>query len=237
MQLKATIFLLSFAWSLSGQTQHYSHSTVWMHGGVTAPLSKSKNWETNIDYIHRLQNEIGSKNPLAHASLAQLRFWENYKHGNWLFQICPFSYIKSTTYLGKLSDYNIKPNTEYRFAASAEVKQTFGKLTLKERGQYEYRLLKTLNYDRTARARARFFAQYAVTEKTKFTFYEEYWFNVPPNKLPNQFDQNWILLTVGRQLTKKFGMDIGYRRNLKERSSLTEFDDDNGLEVAANLKF
>jgi hypothetical protein len=235
MRLKTTIFLLGLTLSLSGQAQHYMHSTFWMHGIVTAPLSKK--WDTNVDYIHRLQNDIGSQNPFTHASLAQLRFWENYKYKNWLFQLNPFSYIVSSQYLGKLSDYNVKPNLEYRFAVSAEVKQTAGKWTFKERGQYEYRVLRSLNYGGTARARARFLAQYVITDKTKCSFSEEYWFNVPPRKVPNVFDQNWILVNVSQQVSKKLAIELGYRRNIRERNTLKEFDEENGLEVAANLKF
>ena len=235
MRLKTTIFLLSFTLSLSGQAQYYMHSTFWMHGIVT--VSFNKKWETNADYIHRLQNELGKKNPLAHASLAQLRFWQNYRTGNWLFQINPFSYIVSSAFLGKWSDYNIPKNIEYRFAASAEMKQTVGKWTFKERGQYEYRFLKSLNYKATARARVRGVIQYAFTNKTRCSFSEEYWFNVPPRKVPNRFDQNWIMVNISQQVSKKLALELGYRHNVRERITLTEFDEENGIEIAGNLKF
>ncbi len=235
MRLKTTLFLYLLSFSLSGQSQHYNHSTIWMRFVVTAPLSK--NWDFFGDYIHRQQNNVGEKNPLAHESFEQLRFWANYKHNKWLFQVNPFSFIHSVPLLGKLSDYNAQPNIEYRFAASAELKQTVGKWTFKERGQYEYRVLKSLNYDGTARARARFFAQYALAKNTKFTFFEEYWFNVPPRKVPNRFDQNWTYLGVSQQITKVTSLELGYRRNLRERNSLTEFDDENALDVAVSLKF
>ena len=131
MQLKITFFLLVISDALFGQTQHYNHTTFWLRGIVTAPLSKK--WDFYADYIHRQQNDLGSKNPFPEPSLRQLRLWLYYKKDNFTFQINPFSYVKSFQSLGKLPDYNVPPNLEYRFAVAGEWKQTVGKFTFKER--------------------------------------------------------------------------------------------------------
>ena len=235
MKLKLILYFMGFVLPLFGQTVHYQHTTFWMRCVLTAPLSKK--WDFYTDYIHRQQNDLGAKSPFPEPSLRQLRLWLYYKKGDFTFQINPFSYVKSFQSLGKLSDYNVPPNLEYRFAVAGEWKQTAGKFTFKERGQYEYRLLKFFNYAAVYRGRLRGLVQYAFTDKTKLSLSEEYWYNLPPRKVHNKFDQNWLLLNVSQQLTKTFALEFGYRYSTKERNSLTEFDYDNGIDIAANFKF
>ena len=232
---RTTFFLIFSMLTLTVHAQHYQHKTFWTRGLVTAPLSKK--WDFFGEYIHRQQNEIGSNNPFSHASFQEVRLWGYYKYKNWVFQVNPYTFIHSVPFLGKPADYNANPNFEHRVAVGAEVKQVVGKFTFKERFQYEYRFLKSLNYVGTARARLKGSVEYDLAKNTKLRLSEEYWFNVPPRNVPNRFDQNWISLNVAQQITPHFTLEFGYRRNQRERNTLTEFDEENGLDVCFNLKF
>ena len=235
LRLKTTLLLVGFAGALFGQTQHYTHTTFWYRGLVAVPLSK--NWDFYGEYIHRQQNEIGSSNPFTHESFEEVRLWLHLKKGNWTVQFNPISYIHSVPFLGKLADYTANPNQEWRAAASLELKQNVAKWTFKERAQYEFRFPKSLDYALTTRFRLKGLAQIAISDKTKLTLSDELWLNMPPNQAANHFDQNWIYVGMSQQVCKVLSLELGYRRNLKERSSTTEFDDENGIDLTTAFRF
>ena len=122
LRLKTTLIFLVFALPIFGQNQFYKHYTFWYRGLFTVPLSK--NWDFYSEYQHKQQSEVGSLNLFSHRYLDQIRLWSYHKTGNCTIQFNPFTCISTTPFLGKMADYNLKPNLEFRFAAGAEWKQT-----------------------------------------------------------------------------------------------------------------
>lgn len=218
------------------KAQHYDHTTFW--GKIIANTPLSTKWDFQFEYVHRSQNDyhISKVNPFSKESLEELRAWFYYKRNNFTVQFNPLTYIYSRLLLGKEADYLVKPNIEWRTTIGLDVKQNVSKLTFKERVQYDYRLMKILNYKPTGRVRLRGTIQYAVTDKTKLQCFSEIFVNAPPHKLKNDFDQNWALIGIVHQLTPKVAFDIGYMRNHKKRPNGIEFDEENAVSLGLNFR-
>ena len=218
------------------KAQHYNHTTFW--GKIIANTPLSKKWDFQFEYVHRSQNDyhISKWNPLSKESLEEIRVWFYYKKNNFTIQFNPVTYIYSKILLGKEADYFLKPNIEWRSTVGFVLKQNVSKLIFQERIQYDYRWMKILNYKPTGRVRLRGTVQYVLTPKTKLQCYEEVFFNAPPHKLKNNFDQNWALIGITHQLTPKFAFDIGYMRNHRKRPNGIEFDEENAVNIGLNFR-
>lgn len=217
--------------------QHYQHNTFWFRAAVLTAINKQ--WDFSGDYVHRQQNDarISKINPFQRESLDELRLWAILKKKYVSFLFNPVTYMYSKPLLGKAADYEAAANYEIRFAVGAEARQTRSKWNFRERAQYEYRIQKSDNYRASGRIRLRNTLQYALSAKNSLAFFNEVFLNTGPNPKPNFFDQTWNMLSFGRQLTSKMKLDVGIMRNLRERRSLTEFDDENALNLAFTFKF
>ena len=216
--------------------QHYQHTTFWARLVVTKPLSKK--WDFQFEYLHRSQNNFLQSmwNPFAHEALEEPRIWFNFNEKHYTVLLNPITYFYSEPNLGKEADFNVKPNHIWQAVVALEMKQNIKKWTIKERIMYEYRWIESLNYVPVGRIRLRGLLQYQVNEKIKLQAYNDIFFNAPPHKLEGLFDQNWFSFGISRQLNRKLTLDMAYMRNHRERSNHTEFDEENALSFALNIK-
>ncbi len=191
-----------------------------------------------FEYLHRSQNNPRESlwNPFTHKSIEEPRLWFYFKQKHYTVSLNPITYFYNEALLGKEADFNIKPNNIWQAVVAVETNQPIKKWTIKERVTYEYRFLQSLNYVPIGRLRFRAFVQYQLTNKTRLLTYSDNFFNVPPHKLHNNFDQSWNLIGFSHQFTHKFALDLGYMRNHKQRPNRTEFDEENGLSMAVNIK-
>ncbi len=218
------------------QAQHYQHTTFWAKLTVTHPLSK--NWDFQFEYLHRSQNNFRESlwNPFTHAALEEPRIWFNFKQKHYTIFLNPITFFYSYPTLGKEADFNAKPNQIWQTVVALELNQNIKKWTIKERIVYEGRWLQSLDYTLIGRVRFRGLVQYQLNEKTKFQIYDDVFFNAPPHKLKNNFDQNWTSFGISQKINRKIALDMAYMRNHKVRANQTEFDEENGFSLALNIK-
>jgi hypothetical protein len=238
MRLKHSLFsLLAVAFSsISVYAQHYEHATLWGRLTLTTPLSKKV--DIQFEYLHRSQNNFHESrwNPLNNEISEQPRLWLFFKQKNYTFQLSPLSFLYSEPLLGKEADFKAPKNIEWRSVVGVETQQTEKKWTFKERVQYEARWLKTANFVVTGRIRMRGTLQYQVTPKTKLQMYDDVFFNMPPHKLTQNFDQNWFLVGIMRKINDHVNFDLGIMRNYKKRPNGTEFDHETGINTGFSFR-
>jgi hypothetical protein len=238
MRLTVSLFF-SFLFAFMAQVvqaQHYEHATFWAKTTIAAPLSK--NWEVQLEYVHRQQNNFRESrwNPFNHESLEEPRLWFHFKQPTYTLQLNPITYIYSEPLLGTEADFKIKHNEEWRSVVGLEVFQNVGKWTFKERIQYEYRWQKFLHYVPTGRIRLKATVQYQVTSKTKVQVYNEVFLNTPPHKLANNFDQDWFLVGINHKINDRVNFDIGIMRNYRKRITVVEYDHETAINCGANFR-
>lgn len=228
-------FLLVFLTNKS-TAQHYEHATLWAKTTVTAPLSKT--WDVQFEYVHRSQNNprVNLWNPLNHESFEEPRLWFFFKQKNYTVQLNPITYFYSEALLGKEADFDVKPNNIWQSVVGLEVRQERSKWTIKERAQYEYRCLQSLNFVPIGRLRLRATVQYQLTPKTKLQLFSELFLNTPPNKLTNNFDQNWALIGVVHKINDRVNFDLGIMRNYRKRANGIEFDHETAINGGVNFR-
>jgi hypothetical protein len=216
--------------------QHYEHTTLWAKTTITTPLSK--NWDFQFEYVHRSQNNFRESrwNPLSHEALEEPRLWFYFKQPKYTVQFNPISYLYSEAFLGKESDFNIPANHIWQSVVGLEVRQELKKWTIKERCQYEYRWLKSLNYVPVGRFRIRGTIQYQATTKTKFQVYDDIFLSAPPHKLKNNFDQNWLAMGIIHQVNSHINFEVSIMRNYRQRPNGLEFDHELALNGGVNFR-
>lgn len=226
---------LSFV-SQTMQAQHYMHATFWGRLSVTVPLSKQ--WEMQVEYWYRTQSDLEHPrwNLFSRQWSQQPRIWLNYRQKNYSIVSYPFSYVYSTPFIGKMTDYNLLPNHTFSSAAGIEGQQKVKKWTFRERAMYECRISKLQNFKPAGRSRFRAMTQYQVTPKWRLTASNEVFFSMPPNKPVHIFDQNWASFSTAFQLNPKYTLDLGYMRNHRERPNGIEFDEENTLTFGLNVR-
>ncbi len=238
MRLKYTLFflfLLSF-FVENAIAQHYEHTTLWAKTTITTPLSK--NWDAQFEYVHRSQNNfrVNMWNPLNHESFEEPRLWFYFKQKNYTIQLNPITYFYSEALLGKEADFDTAPNNIWQSVVGLEVRQTASKWLFKERFQYEYRWLQSLNYVPIGRLRLRGTVQYQALKHTKLQVFNEVFLSAPPHKLANNFDQNWFAVGVIHQITDRINVDLSLMRNYRQRANGLEFDHETGLNGGVNFR-
>jgi Protein of unknown function (DUF2490) len=216
--------------------QHYEHTTLWAKTTITTPLSKK--WDVQFEYIHRSQNNprVNLWNPLNHESFEEPRLWFFFKQKNYTIQLNPLTFFYSERLLGKEADFDVPSNQIWQAVVGLEVRQNKKKWAFKERFQYEYRFLKSLNYVPIGRLRLRGTVQYQVTPKTKLQVIDEVFLSMPPNKLTNNFDQNWFIVGFVHQFNDHINADFGIMRNYIKRANGIEFDHETAINGGVNFR-
>jgi hypothetical protein len=236
--LYTSILTLCFTAFLTTTTtaQHYEHTTFWGRIMVATPLSKK--WDLQLEYTHRSQNNYRESmwNPFAHETMEQSRLWINYKQKGYTVLLNPISFGYSFPLLGKEADFNAKPNIVWQSVVGIEGIKAINQWILKGRAIYEFRAPKSLDYLVVGRVRFRALVQYKVTPKTKLMAYSDNFFNVPPHKLTNNFDQSWNFLGFSHTFTPKFTLDLGVMRNHRQRANGFEFDEEKALNCMMNFR-
>jgi hypothetical protein len=238
MSIKTTlIVLMTLVFSTQKSiAQNYEHTTLWAKMTVTAPLDK--HWEVQFEYVHRSQNNprVNLWNPLNHEGFEEPRLWFYFKQKNYTILLNPITYFYSEALLGKEADFDVKPNNIWQSVVGLEVRQEMRKWTIKERFQYEYRWLQSLNYVPVGRIRLRGTVQYQVTPKTKLQAYDDLFLNTFPNKLTNNFDQNWTAIGIVHKINDRVSFDLSLMRNYRKRANGVEFDYETGINGGVNFR-
>jgi hypothetical protein len=238
MRSKYTLIGLIVLFSSIEKTtaQHYEHTTLWAKTTITAPLSKK--WDVQFEYVHRSQNNFRESrwNPLNHESFEEPRLWFYFKQKNYTIQLNPLTYFYSEALLGKEADFDIPVNHIWQSVVGLDVRQDIKKWTFKERAQYEYRWLKSLNYLPIGRLRTRTTVQYQITTKTKLQIFDELFLNTAPHKLKKTFDQNWFVVGVIHQINSHINFDLGIMRNYRQRQNGIEFDHETAINGGVNFR-
>jgi Protein of unknown function (DUF2490) len=238
MSIKSTLIVLMTVFFSTHESvaQDYAHTTFWAKTSLTTALTKR--WDVQFEYVHRSQNNprVNLWNPLNHESFEEPRLWFYFKQKNYTIQLNPITYFYSEALLGKEADFNIKPNNIWQSVVGLEVRQEVKKWLIKERFQYEYRWLQSLNYVPIGRLRLRGTVQYQLTPKTKIQALTELFLNAPPNKLTNNFDQNWSLVGVVHKINEHVNFEVGIMRNYRKRANGTEFDHETGINCGVNFR-
>ena len=215
-----------------GQAQNYVHFTSWNKIAIGKEFSEA--FELSGEFNYKRQNNYHSnlESPLANAYSEDLKLWLNFKKNDWMLVVSPFTHLYNMPLLGKESDFSAKGAEEWRFALGLEYRPSFEKWGYKLRATYEYRLLESHQYSPTGRLRLRVGANYNFTEKTRLVLQNDLFFNTSPSPATNFYDNDWASIGINHAFSDHLNMELGYLRATKERSTQTEFDLENAINLA-----
>jgi hypothetical protein len=146
-------------------------------------------------------------------------------------------YIQSYQLLGKESDFIIAPNQEYRSNVYVEQWKDFGKLNLRLRLSYELRFLRSLDYTPVGRFRPRVVARYPIAKNLLVIAHNDFMLGALPNTPSPIYGINQAYFGLNKRFNKQIDFEIGYFNNFRKRSSLVEFDNENVINMALQVKF
>lgn len=205
-------------------SQHYFHTGFWTRVALTAKLTPKLNLMGEVGM--RRQNNLHHLSPIENPQTRNGKFTLTYQFKHLNVILSPYENIYSYPLLGKDADLSVPRLHELRFSGGLEYIKAWAKSRLQVRSVYEYRKFDTSTRYRN---RTRLLSRFTLSPKTLMTLYDEVFLNLPPNRLPNAFNQNRLSCTFTHSITSSFDVEAGYVYVFTERFTLSEFDHTNGL--------
>lgn len=167
--------------------------------------------KTEIELIHRRQNEFESNNLFDKNLVHATRTWIYYKaNKDVVYGISPFAYFSNYKIIQKESDAVSKPTNEYRFTASLELQhQLAPKFYVVDRTAIEYRAFEG-STENTSRLRNRLAFRYDFNTNYNIAIGDEILINTTGTDALHIFDQNRIFTNFSYKLNSSVKLDIGY---------------------------
>jgi hypothetical protein len=167
--------------------------------------------KTEVELIHRRQNDFESNNPFDKNLMYATRTWIYYKpNKDVVYGISPFAYFSNYKIIQKESDAVAKPTNEYRFTASLELQYQLAKnFYVVDRTAIEYRAFEG-SIENTTRLRNRLAFRYDFNSNYNIAIGDEILINTTGTDALHIFDQNRIFTNFSYKLNSAVKLDIGY---------------------------
>ena len=167
--------------------------------------------KTEVELIHRRQNDFESNNPFDKNLMYATRTWIYYKpNKDVVYGISPFAYFSNYKIIQKESDAVAKPTNEYRFTASLELQYQLAKnFYVVDRTAIEYRAFEG-SIENTTRLRNRLAFRYDFNSNYNVAIGDEILINTTGTDALHIFDQNRIFTNFSYKLNSSVKLDIGY---------------------------
>lgn len=211
--------------------QQYFHTGFWTRLAVNAKPAPRLNLMGEVGI--RRQNNLHHLSPFENPQTSNVKFTLTYQFKHLNVILSPYETIYSYPLLGKDADVSVPRSHEFRFSGGLEYIKAWTKSKLQCRSVYEYRKFDTFTRYRN---RTRLLSRFTLSSKTQMTLYDEVFINLPPNRLPNAFNQNRLSCTFTHAITPHFDVEAGYVYVFTERFTLSEFDHTNGLVMYFTIK-
>lgn len=171
----------------------------------------NEKFKTEIELIHRRQNDFESNNLFDKNLVHATRTWIYYKpYKDVVYGISPFAYFSNYKIIQKASDAVAKPTNEYRFTASLELQhQLAPKFYVVDRTAIEYRAFEG-SIENTSRLRNRLAFRYDFNSNYNLAIGDEILINTTGTDALHIFDQNRIFTNFSYKLNSSVKLDIGY---------------------------
>lgn len=171
----------------------------------------NEKFKTEIELIHRRQNDFESNNLFDKNLVHATRTWIYYKpNKDVVYGISPFAYFLNYKIIQKESDAIAKPTNEYRFTASLELQyQLAPKFYVVDRTAIEYRAFEG-SIENTSRLRNRLAFRYDFNSNYNLAIGDEILINTTGTDALHIFDQNRIFTNFSYKLNSSVKLDIGY---------------------------
>jgi hypothetical protein len=168
-------------------------------------------FKTEIELIHRRQNDFESNNLFDKNLVYATRTWIYYKQNkDVVYGISPFAYFSNYKIIQKESDAVAKPTNEYRFTASLELQHQLAKnFYVVDRTAIEYRAFEG-SIENTTRLRNRLAFRYDFNSNYNVAIGDEILINTTGTDALHIFDQNRIFTNFSYKLNSALKLDIGY---------------------------
>lgn len=168
-------------------------------------------FKTEIELIHRRQNDFESNNLFDKNLVYATRTWIYYKQNkDVVYGISPFAYFSNYKIIQKESDAVAKPTKEYRFTASLELQHQLAKnFYVVDRTAIEYRAFEG-SIENTTRLRNRLAFRYDFNSNYNVAIGDEILINTTGTDALHIFDQNRIFTNFSYKLNSALKLDIGY---------------------------
>jgi hypothetical protein len=167
--------------------------------------------KTEIELIHRRQNDFESNNLFDKNLVHATRTWIYYKQNkDVVYGISPFAYFSNYKIIQKESDAVAKPTNEYRFTASLELQHQLAmNFYVVDRTAIEYRAFEG-SIENTTRLRNRLAFRYDFNSNNYIAIGDEILINTTGTDALYIFDQNRIFTNFSYKLNSAVKFDIGY---------------------------
>jgi len=171
----------------------------------------NEKFKTEIELIHRRQNDFESNNLFDKNLVHATRTWIYYKpNKDVVYGISPFAYFSNYKIIQKASDAVAKPTNEYRFTASLELQhQLAPKFYVVDRTAIEYRAFEGSS-ENTSRLRNRLTFRYDFNSNYNLAIGDEILINTTGTDALHIFDQNRIFTNFSFKLNSSVKLDLGY---------------------------
>ncbi len=196
---------LSIAQALPAQ----HHNNAWFRSTLGIPLDDK--FSADVEFQHRRQSGIESKNMLDNNLMFTFRNWVHYQHTpNLKFSVSPFAYFSNYRIIQEQGDQVAKPNSEIRFSIAQEFQhRTFGRIFLVNRNALEYRITKNLPNNIT-RFRTRLGGRYELAEHLRLTVFDEFFMNAAGTSSAHFSDHNRTGMNVEYNVLPNLKFEFGY---------------------------
>ena len=171
----------------------------------------NEKFKTEVELIHRRQNDFESNNLLDKNLVYATRTWIYYKQNkDVVYGLSPFAYFSNYKIIQKESDAVAKPTNEYRFTASLELQhQLANNFYVVDRTAIEYRAFEG-SIENTTRLRNRLAFRYDFNSKYNVAIGDEILVNTTGTDAQHIFDQNRIFTNFSYKLNSSVKLDLGY---------------------------
>jgi hypothetical protein len=171
----------------------------------------NERFKTEIELIHRRQNNFESNNLFDKNLVHATRTWIYFKQNkDVVYGISPFAYFSNYKIIQKKSDAVAKPTNEYRFTASLELQhQLATNFYVVDRTAIEYRAFEG-SIENTTRLRNRLAFRYDFNSNYYIAIGDEILINTTGTDALYIFDQNRIFTNFSYKLNSAVKFDIGY---------------------------
>ena len=171
----------------------------------------NERFKTEIELIHRRQNNFESNNLFDKNLVHATRTWIYFKQNkDVVYGISPFAYFSNYKIIQKKSDAVAKPTNEYRFTASLELQhQLATNFYVVDRTAIEYRAFEG-SIENTTRLRNRLAFRYDFNSKYNVAIGDEILVNTTGTDAQHIFDQNRIFTNFSYKLNSSVKLDLGY---------------------------
>lgn len=171
----------------------------------------NEKFKTEVELIHRRQNDFESNNLFDKNLVYATRTWIYYKQNkDVVYGLSPFAYFSNYKIIQKESDAVAKPTNEYRFTASLELQHQLAKnFYVVDRTAIEYRAFEG-SIENTTRLRNRLAFRYDFNSKYNVAIGDEILVNTTGTDALHIFDQNRIFTNFSYKLNSSVKLDLGY---------------------------